>query len=301
MHFTILQLAVLAALGLVAGVFGGMLGVGGSIILIPGMHFMLRQSQHLYQAAAMVVNVFVAAPSAWGHYRKGVVIPRVIRWLVPSSAVAVLLGVWASNHPVFRNEGTLYLGRIFAVFLVYVIAYNIFRLTLARDRLPQMDAARINAMPRWRISLVGVLMGFTAGLLGIGGGALAVPMQQIILKMPLKNAIGNSACTIVFSALVGAIVKNWTLGSQGLYVSQSLIIAATLIPSAFIGGWLGSVLTHVLPRTPVRVLFLLMLVVAAWKMWNVKTPGRKQADPARPSAVQAATPQPASPTTAPAP
>lgn len=298
MHFEGLQVIELVALGLIAGTLGGMLGVGGSVIMIPGMQFILRQNQHLYQAAAMIVNVFVAAPSALGHYKNGVVIPRVIRWLIPSAVISILIGVWASNLPVFAGAGTKYLARIFAAFLAYVVLYNVFRLTIARGQLPGMDAQRVNSLPAWRISLVGVLMGFMAGLLGIGGGALAVPTQQIILKMPLKNAIGNSACAILFSAIIGAISKNASLPMHNLLISHSLLIAATLIPSAFVGGWFGSKLTHRLPRTPVRVVFLLMLAVAAWKMWNVKPRTRPAGHETQP-AVQTAPANPAVPSTQP--
>jgi len=274
-EFHLWQIVSLVLIGLVAGVLGGLLGVGGSIIMIPGMQLVLRHNQHVYQAAAMIVNVFVAGPSAWRHYLNKVVVPAVIRWLIPTAITGVLVGVWASNRSFFAGTRTTNLAKIFAIFMAYVIAYNLFRLTLARRRLPEMDAAAVARIPRWRISVVGLAMGFCAGLLGIGGGALAVPAQQVFLRMPLKNAIGNSACTILFSALIGAIYKNATLGGPPHFLewSDSLTLAGVLIPSAFLGGYLGAQLTHRLPREPVRVVFILMMVVAAWKMWNVQSQG----------------------------
>jgi len=137
-------------------------------------------------------------------------------------------------------------------------------------------------------------MGFTAGLLGVGGGALAVPLQQVLLRMPLKNAIANSACTMVFSAIIGAIYKNATLGQHQLQLSQSLLIAATLVPSAFVGGYVGAQLTHRLPNQPVRLVFLLLMVVAAWKMWTVQPRGR----PVRPPGTQPARPAATAPSEA---
>jgi hypothetical protein len=286
------QIISLVSIGLVAGVLGGMLGVGGSIIMIPGMQIVLGPRQHLYQASAMIVNVSVAIPAALRHYRNRMTIPKVLRWLIPSSVLSVLVGVHASNMAVFEGAGSVYLAKIFAVFLVYVIGYNIWRVVQFRRRMPAMDGLASDRIPAWRISVVGGLMGFMAGLLGIGGGALAVPLQQVLLRLPLKNAIANSACTMVFSAILGAIMKNATLGQAAALIGNSLLIAAALIPSAFIGGYLGAQLTHRLPNTPVRVAFLLLMVAAAWKMWTVQP---QQRPPTRSTAAS----QPAEPGGAP--
>ena len=65
-------------IGLVAGVLGGMLGVGGSVIIIPGMTIVLGYDQHLYQAAAMVANVAVSIPATMRHYKAGAVMAPVL-------------------------------------------------------------------------------------------------------------------------------------------------------------------------------------------------------------------------------
>jgi uncharacterized membrane protein YfcA len=180
--------------------------------------------------------------------------------------VGVVIGVTVSNIEHFKGPGQVVLSRIFAAFMIYVIGYNVYRLIRWNQKLPKMTEAVVATVPRWRATAIGIGMGFGAGLLGIGGGALAVPAQQVFLKMPLKNAIGNSACAIIFSAFVGSITKNITLAQHGVAITESLVIAATLIPTSFTGAMIGAKLTHVLPRHPVRIIFVLMLVVAAYKM-----------------------------------
>ena len=77
----------LIALGLVAGGSGGLLGIGGSLVMIPGMILLFgaegRQAgqdpQHLYQAAAMIVNFFVVLPAVVRHSQARATIPFVIR------------------------------------------------------------------------------------------------------------------------------------------------------------------------------------------------------------------------------
>ncbi len=297
MDFTALHIIELVAIGLVAGVLGGMLGVGGGVIFIPGMTLLVGIPQHLAQASAMVTEFFVAGPAGLRHAKEGVVVKRVIKRLIPGAVVGVALGVSASNLHYFKGAGQLHLSKIFAIFMIYVIAYNTYRLIRFRQQLPAITDEVARRIPGWRATAIGLGMGFGAGLLGIGGGALAVPAQQIFLKLPIKNAIGNSACTIVFSALLGALIKNWTLDTHGFQISESLLIAITLIPTSFIGASIGARLTHKLPRHPVRLVFVIMLVFAAFKMWFRKSESPAHADPTQeirqPAEPRDATTQPA--------
>lgn len=270
MPFQLVQIVELVFIGLLAGTVGGLLGVGGSIIMIPAMDLTLGAGrQHLYQAAAMIVNIFVASPAALQHWRFGAVRRSIIRWLVPGALAGVIIGVALSDRPFFKGVNEIRLARIFGCLLAYVTVYNIMRLVRG-NKLAGMDEEQSMELPPWRVSLVGCGMGLAAGLTGVGGGALAVPMQQIFLRMPLKNAIANSACTIVFSAIVGSIYKNSTLHLHGYGVSESFTIAAVLIPSAFIGSWIGARLTHKLPRTPVRIFFILFLLAGTIRMFTTK-------------------------------
>ena len=65
------ELAILAVIGLFAGVLGGLLGIGGSIVIIPVLVLALKRDFHLAQATAMLVNVCVAVPAVLTHQRSG--------------------------------------------------------------------------------------------------------------------------------------------------------------------------------------------------------------------------------------
>ena len=265
----------IALLGLVAGLTGGMLGVGGSTVIIPGLAVILGPAQHLWQAAAMIVNVAVSAPAAWGHWRAGAVRVHVLKWLFPAAVAGVVLGVAASNLEVFSGrDGGKLLGRCLAVFLVYAAFNNAWKVIKGRRtkrKKGDADEAEPPARPG-RTLAIGGAMGGVAGLLGIGGGAVAVPLQQLLLKLPLRQAIANSSCVICVSAGIGAVMKNATLsqhvGLDGapLTATSGLWLAAVLAPTAFVGGRLGATLTHRLPLEKVRVAFVVLMLVAAWKM-----------------------------------
>jgi len=288
-----------AIVGLAAGLVGGLLGVGGSIIIIPAMVIYLSHAptgyagptQHLLQAAAMICNVFVAAPSVLAHRRAGAIMPEVVVLLVPAAIGANLLGVAVSNSPWFARENGAYLAMILAGFLVYVAGYNAWRLAVqagekgtgisCRNGPPRAGekgtgtfcrngpsgASHKRCLSPFPVLLVGLLMGFVGGLLGIGGGAIGVPLQQVLLKIPLRRAIANSATTIVFSAALGAVVKNATLAEHGVAVADSLRLAAMLIPTAIVGSYLGGRLTHRLPRKALRAAFIVFMLVIACRLF----------------------------------
>jgi len=277
-------------IGLVAGVIGGLLGVGGSIIIIPGLTLVLGYNQHLYQATAMIANVAVSIPAAWRHYKAKAAVPRVLKFMVPAALLAVLFGVWLSNLPVFQGpDGAVWLGRILALMMIYVIFLNVRKLLQPKvivlpdeSRSPDSDAENDDSpgqevtdgdstrITSPRSISVGSVMGVIAGLLGVGGGAIAVPLQQLLLRLPLKSCIANSAAVICVSATIGAIAKNVTLSSTipdapGAW-QTSLIIAAILAPTCWIGGYIGAILTHRLSLRFVRIVFILLMIAAAIKM-----------------------------------
>lgn len=273
--FDPITIGIIAAVGLLAGTLGGMLGVGGSVIMIPALALLFGQdktpgfNQHLYQAAAMIVNVAVALPAARRHYRSGTMSVAALKFMLPAALLLILVGVWTSNLPIFSSNGEaagpVLLGRVMAAFLLYVIGLNIYRMIRpAAERATLDDAAAYITKPRGLT--VGSIMGFVAGLLGIGGGAVSVPLQQVLLKLPLRSCIANSSAIICLTAGFGAIFKNATLSQHSLHWQDSLLIAALLSPTALVGGHLGAHLTHVFPVRIVRVIFIALMILAAWKM-----------------------------------
>ena len=258
----------LAIVGLVAGLMGGLLGIGGSIIMIPCMRELVplgggRLDQHLYQAAAMIVNFFVVTPSVYQHWRARAVVWPVVRLLTPVACVAVIAGVMLSEMPVFRDGGEAYLAGLFGLFLLFEAGVNFHKLLTHPDHLHGESYER-DRSPWYATALVGVAVGVVGGLLGVGGGIVSVPLQQRFLRMPLRNAIANSAATIVVLSLIGASMKNYQLVTGHAYsLRDPVLLAAVLVPTAMIGGLLGGRLTHTLPLRAIRGAFgLLMLVVA---------------------------------------
>ncbi|NOX58408.1 MAG: sulfite exporter TauE/SafE family protein [Planctomycetes bacterium] len=262
-----METAVITLIGLVAGVLGGLLGVGGSVVMIPALTELLGPSPHRYQAAAMIVNFFVVAPALIQHARKKAIIFSIVNRMAPAAGVAVVVGVWTSERSFFLHGGQSTLILIFGLFLLWVAGRQVFSLRSASE-----DSNGRIADPKlegWRAALmIGLPMGFVAGLLGVGGGVVCVPFQTRFLRIPMRQAIANSAATILLLSLIGAILKNTAIAvhHHDVALNDSLVLAATLIPPAIIGSMIGSRLTHVLPAKALRIVLIALLLAASARM-----------------------------------
>ncbi|HPD31046.1 MAG TPA: sulfite exporter TauE/SafE family protein [Phycisphaerae bacterium] len=267
-----MDLAIKLLIGFLSGILGGLLGIGGSIIMIPAMTMVFGLDQHLYQGAAMIMNFFVALPAAMQHFRAKAVLRPVIQVTIPTAVVGVLAGVWISKGSWFAGANEIYLSRLFGVFLLYTAGYNVYRL-MSSYRLPEIDETTARTIPKWKSAVsVGLPMGLIGGLLGVGGGIVAVPLQQLILKMPLRRAIANSAVTIVPLSIIGAVYKNVANAQAGVDVRASILLALCVIPTAILGGFLGGRLAHTAPRQALRFLVILLMCYAGVKMVSRRLP-----------------------------
>lgn len=265
----LLEVILLLLVGLAAGALGGLLGVGGSIVMIPCLTELRGEHQHLYQAAAMIVTFFVALPALRQHLRAGAVTPGVLKSLVPAAGVGAVAGVACSEVSAFRGDGSVLLGGVFGLFL-FCVAAREFHGLLQRPTEPESPSeagargARV-AKAAW---LVGFPTGVVSGLLGVGGGVVAVPLQQRFLRLPLRTAIGNSTALIAAISLVGAAAKHVGLAlhhPEYVWYEPSRL-ALLLIPTAVVGATAGAKLTHVLPLRVVRAAFIVFVLAAAVRM-----------------------------------
>ncbi|MEY4943922.1 MAG: hypothetical protein RL254_2103 [Planctomycetota bacterium] len=279
--------------GLFGGMIGGLLGIGGSVGIIPLATIFITPDKQQLQCAAMLCNVAVAS-TAYRRYRKaGKIEWTFARRIVPAAIIAVLAGVAAStviDASSFRV--------MFAAFLVIVAVREFRLLAIGSEHAPD-DARELSPA---RGAGIGTIMGFLSGLLGIGGGVVGVPLMRAWARIPMKRAVVTSVCTMVPLAMVGATMKSITLwntpvDANGATMSTlaagsadaattstaassaslpsnalipALLIAACLIPTAMVGSWIGATINvHVTGKAVRWVLATYLPLAAAWMAWPV--------------------------------
>jgi uncharacterized protein len=264
----VIEAAILVGIGLVMGIFGGGLGIGGSVVMIPALVWAFGENQHLWQASAMLCNFVVAVASVAVHHKEDMLVRDVVKVMLPAAIVGIIAGVALSNMSVFEGRNSYLLARIFGWFMVYLAVYNMFRFG---GKSGGDDGRDISKIRRSRpLSMVsGAVAGVGNGLLGIGGGSIATPLQQLFLKMPLKRAMANSSAMIMGISLVGAAYKNATLGQHQISWTESLRIAAIVAPTAIVGSIIGTKLMHRIHKDWVRAVFIAVAILAAWRLLTV--------------------------------
>ena len=257
-------LLLLIVTGLVAGVLAGLLGIGGGLVIVPALSFILRaQGVDLAIAAPMAVAtslgtmLLTSASAIWFHdRRRGVEWPTVAR-LGPAVAIGALFGaLLAAQLP-----GQM-LARVFAV-LAAIIGL---RMLLA----VRPPASGRTPFPRgW--PLVGPLIGAVSAIMGIGGGSFNVPYLARNGYPMVKAVAIASACgwPIALGGLAGFIIAGW---GQVLYEhSFGYIYLPGLLAIGLAGALsapLGVSLAHRLPTTTLKRLFgFLLLLIAVRMAW----------------------------------
>ena len=92
-----MEILFLFGLGIIAGTLGGLLGIGGSVIMIPALSIILGWQFHLAQAVAMTVNPAVAVSAATKHHQNQSVSWTAVRRVLPLSIVCISIAAWLSN------------------------------------------------------------------------------------------------------------------------------------------------------------------------------------------------------------
>lgn len=213
--------AVLAIIiGLVSGVLSGLFGVGGGIVMTPGLQVMLGAAPIVALATPLPVILPTALTGALTYRRAGELDQRAATWMIGPGVLASVVGALLTK---FVDPHLLLL--VTALLLAYQ-AVGILRGSRHR-RAPSFQAT-----PSMFIG-IGLVAGFVSGLLGIGGGLVIVPMLVGWLGMPLKRALGTSLLAIVVLVIPGTI----THAALG-HIDWVLVVLVTIgsVPGARLGA-----------------------------------------------------------------
>ncbi len=251
--------------GFVAGAFGGLLGLGGATILVPALSLGFGLPIHMAIAVSLVSNIFVSITGAVVYGRKGLIHRRTVMIMNIGSIAGIVIGTIIAT----RSPADL-IKVLFGLFLLFIIAEAILRVVAGKHKEKPSPGPDRMAEPedvnKLGFSALGFTMGILGALIGIGGGTVAVPVQNVLFKIPLKNAIANSLATIVVSASVGAVLY-FIMGSGHLFSGyDALITAAAIVPGSVIGARSATAMADRVPAQYIKFIFYTVLLYIAYNM-----------------------------------
>lgn len=230
-------------IGLAAGAFGGLVGLGGGVIMIPLMVHFLGFPQHLAHGTSLAALVFTGLTGAGTYYLNGTVDPVAAALLAATAILTARFGaLYANSLPEWK------LKLAFGVFVIGVSLLLVLKPYYANLSSPATGAVRVAVL-----LASGVVSGFFAGLMGVGGGSLMVPAMVLFLGFSQHLAQGSSLLAMVPAGAVGAYT-HWRLGNVALPAVPGLILGIVA------GTYGGSTLAHWLSEGSLRVIFAVVLI-----------------------------------------
>ncbi len=250
-------------LGAIAGVIGGLLGLGGGIVIVPALLFLF-----IYQgvtadilmqtavATSLATIVITSVSATWAHHRHRAVLWPVVMAMGPGIILGAVLGALSAH---LLQSNTLR------------VIFGIFEILVAIQIGSGLKPAGQRVLPgRAGMGMSGLAIGTVSSLLGIGGGTLTVPFL-LWCNVHLRNAVATSSACGLPIAAAGAVAMMITgfnhpglpAGSTGyVYWVAALPIMIASIVFAPLGAWL----THTVPVAVLRKIFAVILALVGIKM-----------------------------------
>ncbi|USD64879.1 sulfite exporter TauE/SafE family protein [Vibrio sp. SCSIO 43136] len=250
-------------LGAFVGIMAGLLGIGGGLIVVPALVWLLPQAQvnpdivmHLALGTSLASIILTSGSSAWNHLRLGNVDMFVVKWLLPGVIIGGAAGAFIADA-----IPSAYLGKVFGA-IVLMLSIQMF---------VSIKTGKVRPMPGQAKTLVsGSAIGVISSLAGIGGGSLTVPYLNRY-GVEMRRAIGSSSvcgCVLAIAGMTGFIING--ANAQGLpaysvgyvYLPALFGIAAT----SMLTTKLGARLATSLPTPILKKIFAVFLLFIAAKM-----------------------------------
>ncbi|MCF3130055.1 sulfite exporter TauE/SafE family protein [Streptomyces olivochromogenes] len=245
--------------GAVSGLALGALGGGGSVLAVPALIYLLGFTPAAATTAALVVVAVTSGTALAAHAREGTV-----RWRAGLVFAAAGLVPAAVGGAVSRQLPSALLTGAFAA-LAAVAAVRMLRPSAAaavRMLRPSAAVRDEAASPRAsRIAGAGAGLGAVTGVLGVGGGFLAVPALVNVVGLRMRAAVGTSLLVITLNSVAALAAR----AGSAVVVDWSAV--APFAAAAVLGAWDGKRLAGRLSSDSLqRVFACALLAVAAFML-----------------------------------
>jgi len=269
-------------LSLVVGVLSGLFGVGGGFLMTPFLIFLgIPPAYAVPNEANNILGTSISGSTT--HYLKGTLDYKMGLMIVVGGAIGTILGIITFSY--FKDIGKINI----VISLAYMYILAIIGTIMLVQGLSEIDRARkkvkiksklhshywIHGLPfrmRFKKSklyesiftpiIIGLLVGYLAAIMGIGGAFILVPAMIYIIGMPTKLIPGTSLFVTIFVSAIVTVLHAFHYGSIDLVLVMVLILGSIL--GVQIGQKIGENVDSSQFKTILAVLLLLVGIAIAY-------------------------------------
>ena len=262
-------------LSAIVGVLSGLCGVGGGFLMTPFLIFL--GVPPAYAVANEANNILATSVSgSTTHYLKNTLDYKLGLMIVIGGAVGTTLGIYTFTY--FKGIGKI--DTVISLAYMYILA--IIGTLMLVESLGEIDKAKRNLLVKKKLHvhywihglpfrmrfpksklyesaftpiIIGLLVGFIAAIMGIGGAFILVPAMIYIIKMPTKLVPGTSLFVTIFVSVIVTFLHSFNYGSI------DLLLVFMLIVGSIVGVQIGQKLGEKIDSSGLKALLAILLLI----------------------------------------
>jgi len=262
-------------LSAIVGVLSGLFGVGGGFLMTPFLIFL--GVPPAYAVANEANNILATSVSgSTTHYLKNTLDYKMGLMIVIGGTVGTALGIYTFTY--FKGIGKI--DTVISLAYMYILA--IIGTLMLVESLGEIDKAKRNLIEKKKLHvhywihglpfrmrfpksklyesaftpiIIGLVVGFIAAIMGIGGAFILVPAMIYIIKMPTKLVPGTSLFVTIFVSVIVTFLHSFNYGSI------DLMLVFMLVVGSIIGVQIGQKLGEKIDSSGLRALLAILLLI----------------------------------------
>ena len=262
-------------LSAIVGILSGLFGVGGGFLMTPFLIFL--GVPPAYAVANEANNILATSVSgSTTHYLKNTLDYKMGFMIVIGGSIGTTLGILTFTY--FKDLGKI--DTVISLAYMYILA--IIGTLMLVESLREIDRAKRNILIKKKLHvhywihglplrmrfpksklyesiftpiIIGLLVGFIAAIMGIGGAFILVPAMIYIIKMPTRLVPGTSLFVTIFVSVIVTFLHSFNYGSI------DLMLVVMLVVGSIIGVQLGQKLGEKIDSSGLRALLAILLLV----------------------------------------
>lgn len=250
-------------LGAAAGFLGGLLGIGGGTVIVPGFVLLLGLAQKKAQGTSLICACLIALAAVFPYTIHGSINYYYSIFIIIGGIIGATIG-----SGIVKKINTQLLRIIFVFVVAFAAAQMLYSGITGKGMLTGTGLLTVNYILYIKLFIVGIISGILSGLLGLGGGVVMVPCM-LFLGIDQKLAQGISLLCILPNALTGIYHQSkWGNVDFPTGISAGIGAAVCSLP--------GSRCALALDSQPLHIIFSVFMFVVAGLMAQTAVKARRE-------------------------